>query len=37
MHKTITIQADVVHLLQAMIPKGVWLHDWQHIINAVSC
>jgi len=37
MHKTITIQADVVHLLQAMIPKGVWLHDRQLTINAVSC
>jgi len=30
MHKTITIQADVVRLLQVMIPKGVWLNDRQH-------
>jgi secondary thiamine-phosphate synthase enzyme len=24
-----SVQTDVVHLLQKMIPKGVWLHDAQ--------
>ncbi len=24
-----SVQADVVHLLQKLIPKGVWLHDAQ--------
>jgi len=24
-----SVQTDVVHLLQKMIPKGVWLHDVQ--------
>jgi secondary thiamine-phosphate synthase enzyme len=24
-----SVQTDVVHLLQKMIPKGVWLHDQQ--------
>ena len=24
-----SVQTDVVHLLQKMIPKGVWLHDRQ--------
>ena len=24
-----SVQTDVVHLLQKMIPKGVWLHDKQ--------
>ena len=24
-----SVQTDVVHLLQQMIPKGVWLHDQQ--------
>ena len=24
-----SVQADVVHLLQKLIPKGVWLHDRQ--------
>ena len=24
-----SVQTDVVHLLQQLIPKGVWLHDQQ--------
>jgi secondary thiamine-phosphate synthase enzyme len=24
-----SVQSDVVHLLQKLIPKGVWLHDQQ--------
>lgn len=24
-----SVQTDVIHLLQQMIPKGVWLHDQQ--------